>query len=113
MGQESNLIKFFGGNPFVRMLDAFMDNIGEDYSKKEIQELAGISKGALFQHWGKLEKFSLIKVTRSFGNTKLYTLDMQNKTIKELLKLEMCLIEATSPSPKEDIEKAEKIKLIA
>lgn len=108
---KSNLVEFFGNHPFVRILDAFMDNIGEDYSKKEVQELAGISKGALFQHWGKLEKFNLIKVTRSFGNTKLYTLDMQNKTIKELLRLEMCLIEETSPKGR--IEKAEKIRAIA
>ncbi len=111
MMKESNLIMLFGNNPFVRILDAFMDNMGEDYSKKEIQELAGISKGALFQHWNKLERFNLIKVTRSFENTKLYTLDAQSKTIKELLKLEMCLIEATTP--KENIEKAEKIKAIA
>lgn len=97
---KSNFVEFFGDNPFVRMLDAFIDNTGEDYSKKEIQELAGISKGALFQHWNKLEKFKLIKITRQFGNTKLYTLDTQNKTIKELFKLEMSLIEATAPKEK-------------
>ena len=92
MQSESNLILFFGNNPFTRMLDSFIDNIGSDYSKKEIQELAGISKGALFKHWHKLEKFSLVKVTRVFGNTKLYTLNKDSQTVKDLMKLEMNLL---------------------
>ena len=100
MEKESNLVQFFGDSPFVKMLDAFIDNIGSDYSKKEIQELAGISKAALFKHWNKLEKLELIKVTRAFGNTKLHTLNTKNKTVKDLLKMEMNLIEATSPKEK-------------
>ena len=97
MEQESNLVKFFGGNPFVRMLDAFMDNIGEDYSKKEIQELAGISKGALFKHWGKLEELGLVRVTKAFGNTKLFTLNKQNPLVKDVLRFEARMIEETTP----------------
>ncbi|MFH1545333.1 MAG: winged helix-turn-helix domain-containing protein [archaeon] len=100
---ESNLI-FFGYNPFIRMLDAFIDNTGSDYPKKEIQELAGISKGALFKHWNKLEKMNLVKKTRSFGNTTLYTLNTGNDTVKILLKLEMHLIEETAPKEKEKIK---------
>lgn len=102
--EESNLIKFFGDNPFIRMLDAFIDNPRSDYSKKEIQELAGISKGALFKHWSKLEKMNLIKKTRSFGNTTLYTLNTDNDTVKILLKLEMHLIEETAPKEGEKIK---------
>ncbi|MFH1721368.1 MAG: hypothetical protein ABH950_02050 [Candidatus Altiarchaeota archaeon] len=94
---ESNLIRFFGDNPFIRILDAFIDNIGDDYSKKEIQELAGISKGALFNHWGKLEELNLIKATRTYGNTTLFTLNTENQTVKDLLKLEVDLIEETGP----------------
>ena len=102
--EESNLIRFFGDNPFIKMLDAFIENIGSDYTKKEIQDLSGISKGALFKHWPKLEELGLVKVTRAFGNTKLYTLDKENKTVKALLKLEMDLIEATSPKEKKKVE---------
>jgi predicted transcriptional regulator len=94
---ESNLIKFFGDNPFLKILDVFIDNIGEDYSKKEIQELAGISKGALFNHWNKLEEFDLIKITRQFGNTKLFTLNTKSVLVKNLLKLEAQMIQETSP----------------
>ncbi len=94
---DSNLIKFFGNNPFTRILDALIDNIGEDYSKKEIQELAGISKGAFFAHWPKLEELGLVMVTRAIGKNKLFTLNKRNTFVKDLLKFEMRMIEETSP----------------
>ena len=97
MGNETNLVRFFGDNPFIRMLDVFIDNIGEAYSKKEVQELAGISKGALFKHWSKLEELDLVAVTRTFGNTKLFTLNKKSLLIKDILKFEARMIEETIP----------------
>ena len=97
MEEETNLVRFFGNNPFVRMLDAFIDNIGEEYSKKEVQELAGISKGALFKHWEKLEQLGLVKVTKTFGNTKLFTLNKQSPLVKDVLRFEARMIEETIP----------------
>ena len=97
MEEETNLVKFFGDNPFVRMLDTFIDNIGGEYSKKEVQELAGISKGALFKHWQKLEALGLVRVTKAFGNTKLFTLNKQNPLVKDILRFEARMIEVTAP----------------
>ncbi len=97
MEGETNLIRFFGDNPFVRMLDVFIDNIGEEYSKKEVQELAGISKGALFKHWGKLEELNLVRITKAFGNTKLFTLNKQSPLVKDILRFEARMIEETAP----------------
>ncbi|MCX6799402.1 MAG: winged helix-turn-helix domain-containing protein [Candidatus Diapherotrites archaeon] len=97
MADETTLIKFFGGSPFIRILDALIDNIGGDYSKKEIQNLAGVSKGALFQHWPKLEELGLVKSTRSFGNTRLFTLNRESPVVKELLRLEARMVEETAP----------------
>lgn len=94
---ETNLINFFGDNPFLRILDVFIDNIGESYTKKEVQELAEISKGSLFNHWGKLEELNMIKVTRAFGNTKLYTLNKNSALVKDILKFEMRIIQETMP----------------
>ena len=94
---ETNLVRFFGDNPFVRMLDAFIDNLGGEYSKKEVQELAGISKGALFKHWGKLEELKVVKVTKTFGNTKLFTLNRQSPLVKDVLRFEARMIEETMP----------------
>ena len=97
MEEETNLITFFGDNPFVRMLDAFIYNIGEEYSKKEVQELAGISKGSLFKHWEKLEALGLVRVTKTFGNTKLFTLNKQSPLAKDILRFEARMIEETTP----------------
>jgi predicted AAA+ superfamily ATPase len=97
MENETNLVRFFGQNPFSRILDALIDNIGEDFSKKELQEIAGTSKAAFFKHWPKVEELSLVKITRVFGNTKLYTLDKENALVKDLLKFETRMIEETGP----------------
>lgn len=36
-----------------------IDNIHEGFTKKELQELAGLSKGAFFTHWPKAEELGL------------------------------------------------------
>ena len=97
MEEETNLVRFFGDNPFVKMLDTFIDNIGEEYSKKDVQELAGISKGALFKHWEKLEELGLVRITKTFGNTKLFTLNKQRQLVKDILRFEARMIEETAP----------------
>ncbi|MFH1588899.1 MAG: hypothetical protein ABIA76_06195 [Candidatus Diapherotrites archaeon] len=99
---QSNLLYFFGKNPFLRILDVFIDNLGEDYAKKEVQELAGISKGALFNHWSKLEGLALIKITRQFGNTKLFTLNTGSIFVQDILKFKARMIEETMPKEKNE-----------
>ena len=104
--EETNLVRFFGDNPFIRILDAFIDNIGSEYSKKEVQQLAAISKGALFKHWPKLEELGLIAVTRAFGNTKLFTLNRKSPLVKDILRFEARMIEETAPKKVEAIARA-------
>lgn len=94
---ESNLVKFFGNSPFIKIVDALIDNIGSELSKKQIQELAGISKASLFQNWEKVECSGITKQTRAFGKTKLYTLNTESQTVKNLLRMEVSLIEQTMP----------------
>jgi len=100
MENTTNLVRFFGDNPFIKILDALIDNIGEDYSKKELQELAGISKASFFNHWHKIEELGLVKVTRVYGKTKLFTLNTKSNLVKDLLKFESRMIEETIPKEK-------------
>ena len=97
MKKISNLLKFFGSNPFTKILDVLIDNIGEEFSKKQIQDLAEISKGAFFNHWPKLEELGLVKITKTIGRTSLYTLNKSSPMVRDILKFEMCMIEETSP----------------
>ncbi|MBM3309313.1 MAG: hypothetical protein FJY77_03580 [Candidatus Altiarchaeales archaeon] len=90
--EKSLLIRFIGDNPVTRIMDFLIDNKGMDYSKKDIAEGAGISRGALFKNWSRIEEFGIVKEMRRFGKTKLYTLNTENKVVQKLLGLESTLI---------------------
>ena len=90
--EKSLLIQFMGDRPSTRIIDFLIDNKGMDYSKTDIAKGVNISRGALFKHWGKIEEFGIVKETRRFGKTKLYTLNTENEVVQELLRLEAILI---------------------
>jgi len=92
MEEKSLLIKFLGENPILRIVDFMIENKGLDMNKKEIVEGAGISRASLFNNWAQLEEQGIVKVTRKFGKTKLYTLNSKNLIVKKLLELECVLI---------------------
>ena len=95
--RKSTLALFFGGKLFISILDVLIDNIWESYSKKELQNISGLSKGAFFIHWPKLEELGLVKVTKTLGRTNLYTLNKNSQLVKDILKFEMRMIEETEP----------------
>ncbi|VVB73817.1 Uncharacterised protein [uncultured archaeon] len=97
MASDSNFVRFFGKSPFVQIVDAFIDNVGSDYSKKEIQELAGISKGSLFNSWKQVEELGIVKVTRRYGKTKLYALNTDSLIVKDIMRWEMDMIDLKMP----------------
>lgn len=90
--EKSLLVKFLGDNPIFKIIDFLIENKGMDVSKKDIIEGAGISRAAFFKYWEQVEKQEIVKVTRKFGKTKLYTLNSGNPIVKKLLELESVLI---------------------
>ena len=78
--------------PLFKILDFFVDNKGIDFTKKQISEGAEISRASLFNYWNELEKYGIVKVTRVFGKTKLYTLNTESAITKKILELESTLI---------------------
>lgn len=90
--EKSLLIQFIGDTPTSRIIDFLIGNKGMDYSKKDIAEGAGVSKATLFKYWDKIKNFGIVKETRRFGKTKLYTLNTENEIIQKLLKFESVLI---------------------
>jgi predicted transcriptional regulator len=85
---DSNLVKLFGKTVQIQIIDAFIDGMGEDFSKKEIQELTGLSKATILNNWKAVEETGVIKIKRQFGNVKLFTLDTKNALTKGILELE-------------------------
>lgn len=89
----SLLLKLSGNAPLFRILDFLIENKGLDFSKRAIAEGSQISRATLFNYWDVLENHGLVRVTRRFGKTKLYTLNSKSPIIKKILELEKALIE--------------------
>lgn len=92
MGEKSLLLQLTGEMPLFKIMDFLVDNKGMDFSKKDIAEGADVSKASLFNYWPELEKHNIVKVTRTFGKTKLYTLNTESPVTKKILELESTLI---------------------
>ena len=89
---KSLLLQLTGEMPLFKILDFLVDNKGVDFTKKEIAEGAGISRASLFNYWNEIDKHKIVRTTRSFGKTRLYTLNTERIITKRILDLEKALI---------------------
>lgn len=105
MNNESLLMQLTGDMPLFRIIDFLVDNKGLDFTKKDIASGSGISKASLFNYWPELEKYNIVEVTRTFGKTRLYTLNAESPIVKKILELESTLIKQAmlTASHKEEI----------
>ena len=87
---DSLLIQRLGNSPNLKVIDFLIDNIGLDYSKKEIAKGSGISIMTLNRIWSGIEP--ILAKTRKFGKAQLYTLNKDNSSVKEIRHLEKVLI---------------------
>ena len=92
MQEKSLLLNLTGDMPLFKIIDFLLENKGMDFSKKDIAEGAYISRASLFNYWSELEKQGIIKTTRSFGKTKLHTLNSKNPITQKIIELEKTLI---------------------
>ena len=90
--EKSLLLQFTGENHVFKIIDFLVDNLYTDFSKKQIAEGADISRASLFQHWHVLEGYGIVTITRSFGKTRLYTLNKKSAVTQKILELEKALI---------------------
>ena len=92
ISDKSLLLNLTGELPLFKIIDFLLESKGMDFSKSDIAEGAEISRASLFNHWNEIEKHGIVKVTRSFGKTKLYTLNHKNPVTKRIIELEKTLI---------------------
>lgn len=93
MEEKSIFLQFVGDTPISRVIDFLVENMESDFSKSQIAEGAEISRTALFKYWETIEQFGLVKVTRTFGKTKLYVLNTESPLVQQILDLDLKLIE--------------------
>ncbi len=92
MKEKSLLLQLTGEMPLFKIVDFLVENKGLDFTKKGIAEGAKISRASLFNYWPELEKREIVKATRKFGKTTLYTLNAGSIIVKKILELEKVLI---------------------
>jgi DNA-binding transcriptional ArsR family regulator len=103
----SGLEGLFDGT-IVRILDFLLIHKGFDYSKTEIAENSGIGYKTLFEHWGKIEHYGLVKETRKIGRATLYQINKDSPIVKALKKLQRELMfHDAEITAKEEIAKEE------
>ena len=104
MTEKSLLLNLTGDMPLFKIIDFLLDNKGMDFSKTDIAKGAELSRASLFNYWAEIEKHGIVKVTRSFGKTKLYTLNAKNPVTQRIVELEKTLIaEALDKAQKKEI----------
>ena len=92
MAEKSLLLNLTGDLPLFNIVDFLLDNKGMDFSKTDIAAGAGISRASLFNYWSQIENHGIVKVTRSFGKTRLYTLNTKSPVTQKIIELEKALI---------------------
>ena len=92
MTEKSLLLNLTGDLPLFNIIDFLLDNKGMDFSKSDIAKGAGISRASLFNYWNEVEKHGIVRTTRSFGKTKLYTLNAKSPVTQKIIELEKALI---------------------
>ena len=92
MEEKSLLLSLTGEMPLFKIIDFLLENKGMDFSKSDISKGAEISRASLFNYWNEIEKHGIVKVTRSYGKTRLYTLNVKNPVTQKIIELEKTLI---------------------
>ena len=92
MKESSLLLRLTSETPLFKIIDFLVENKGLEFTKKEIIEGSKISRATFFNYWKVIESYGLVKVTRKFGKTKLYTLNSNNIIVDKILDLEKELI---------------------
>ncbi len=92
----SVLLEYFGEHPIVKITDFLIENKLFDYSKKQIMEEVGMSKATLFKYFEKLEDGGIVKVSRKFGKTKLYKINLESSIVKKIIDLGLTLADEES-----------------
>jgi hypothetical protein len=81
-----------GDSPKIRVLDFLIEGRELDYSLTDIAENSNIGWTTLHRIWDNLLKLKIVKPTREIGRAKLFTLNIENPAVKDMIKLYDTLI---------------------
>ncbi len=85
---ESIFVEYFGGSPYIKILDFLIQGQEFDYSMTEVARGAKVGWSSFTKIWDKLLNKNIIVSTRNIGNAKLFRLNKENDFVKKLIKLD-------------------------
>ena len=81
----AQLQDLFRRHAVVKILDFLTLYNTFEYTRTDIANETGISRRTLYEVWPILEKFDLVKITKTSGRIKFFKLNTQNPISKELI----------------------------
>ena len=86
--QSSIFIEYFGGSPYVKVLDFLIQGQEFDYNMTDVARGAGVGWSVFTIIWKKLLDKQIIIPTRTIGNAKLFRLNKKNQSVLRLMKFD-------------------------
>ena len=83
----AQLLDLFQTNAVVKILDFLTLYKDFEYTRTDIAKETGISRRTLYQVFPVLEKFDLVRVTKSSGMIRFYKLNIENPISRHLIAL--------------------------
>jgi len=91
--EKSMLLEVLGDTPELRIIDFLITNMHDKLYKNEIIERIGSNRTTFFKTWKNLEKYNIVIPFKKVGRSTLFQLNLENKFVKWLLRLDLSLIE--------------------
>lgn len=91
---ESIFVEYFGGSPYIKVLDFLIAGQEFDYGMTEIARGAGVGWSAFTRVWESLIEKNIVLPTREIGNAKLFKLNRQNAFVKKLIEFDNWLMKS-------------------
>ncbi|MBU0929853.1 MAG: hypothetical protein KJ623_02180 [Nanoarchaeota archaeon] len=88
MEEQSIFVEYFGGSPFIKVLDFLIEGQDFDYSMTEIAKGANVGWSAFTRVWNSLLEKEIVIQTRTIGNAKLFKLNKKNPSVISLIKFD-------------------------
>jgi hypothetical protein len=92
----SIFVEYFGGSPYVKVLDFLIEGQDFDYSMTEVARGARVGWSVFTKIWKQMLSKGIILPTRAIGNAKLFKLNKKNPFVINIIKLDWMLTKLES-----------------
>lgn len=84
--EQTLFVKMLGNSPRIRVLDMLITGRELDYSISDIAESADIGRPTFYGMLDELLQSGIIVPTRKFGRIQLYRINLNNRSVKQLVR---------------------------